>query len=92
MPLSQENQVELLKDILNNHQTDCCGSVAECEQVERLVKSLMVNSSVKQNVKAVLQEIYSYSQNGINSSDLNQYITSHQGRLSQWVDDIDNFS
>ncbi|RFU68727.1 hypothetical protein D0469_11355 [Peribacillus saganii] len=92
MPLSEKNQAELLKDILNNHQSDCCGSVAECEQVERIVKSLMVNSSVKENVKAVLQEIYSYSQNGINSSDLDQYITSHQGQLSQWVDEIDKFS
>ena len=41
MPLSHEHQISLIKDILNNQQTDCCGSVAEYEQVERLVKSLI---------------------------------------------------
>jgi hypothetical protein len=92
MPLSHENQVSLLKDILNDHQTDCCGSVAECEQVERLVKSLMVNNNINQNVKAVLEEIYRYSQSGINSSNLDEYITSQQGQLSDWVSEIDQFS
>ena len=51
MPLSHEHQMSLLKDILTNHQTDCCGSVSECEQVERLVKSLMINMDIDSNVK-----------------------------------------
>jgi hypothetical protein len=92
MPLSYKNQIELLSDILNNHQTDCCGSVSECEQMERLVKELMVNTNVHQGVKGSLQEIYQYSQNGINSSNLDGYITSHQNQLSQWVDNINQFS
>ncbi|MEH7583434.1 YtzH-like family protein, partial [Priestia megaterium] len=29
--------MNILKDILSNHQSDCCGTVAECEQVERLI-------------------------------------------------------
>ncbi|MFD0051116.1 YtzH-like family protein [Actinomycetes bacterium NPDC127524] len=92
MPLSHEHQVSLLKDILNNHQSDCCGSISECEQVERLVKSLMVNMDVHQNVKNVLEEIYRYSQGGINSGDLDEHITSHKGQLTQWVDDIGEYS
>ena len=32
MPLQYQDQVSLLKDILTNHQTDCCGSVSEYEQ------------------------------------------------------------
>ncbi|MEW9051919.1 MAG: YtzH-like family protein [Neobacillus sp.] len=92
MPLSHQDQVTLLKDILNNHQTDCCGSVAECEQLERLVKSLMVNSQVDQNVKNILQEVYNYSQHGAYSADLDQHIQSNQDHLSQWVHDIDSFS
>lgn len=62
MPLSHEHQMSLLKDILTNHQSDCCGSVSECEQVERLVKSLMVNMDIDSNVKTILTEIYDYSQ------------------------------
>lgn len=92
MPLNQQDQVNLLKDILSNHQTDCCGSVSECEQVERLVKSLMVNAEMDENVKNVLQEIYDYSQHGAQSADLDQHILSNQQRLSGWVNDMEQFS
>lgn len=89
MPLERQHQLEILKDILSNHQTDCCGSVSELEQLERLVKQLMVQSNTNH---PVLEQIYSYSQNGINSDDLDQHIESHQGQLSQWVSDVDQFS
>ncbi|MEH7414671.1 YtzH-like family protein [Neobacillus drentensis] len=92
MPLSHGDQVTLLKDILNNHQADCCGSVSECEQLERLVKSLMVNNQIDSNVKNILQEVYQYSQHGTQSADLDQHILSNQENLSQWVNDIDQFS
>jgi len=92
MPLNEQDQMNLLKDIINNHQLDCCGSVSECEQLERLVKSLMVNNNINQNVKYVLEEIYNYSQNGIASSNLDQHIESHQQDLSQWVTEMDQYS
>lgn len=92
MPLSHQDQVTLLKDILSNHQTDCCGSVSECEQLERLVKSLMVNSQVDQNVKSILEEVYNYGQQGAQTADLDQHIISNKENLSQWVDSIDHFS
>ncbi|MFF2449255.1 YtzH-like family protein [Neobacillus sp. NPDC058068] len=92
MPLSHDDQVTLLKDILNNHQADCCGSVAECEQLERLVKSLMVNTQVDENVKNILQEVYQYSQHGAQTADLDQHISSNQDNLSQWVNNIDQLS
>jgi hypothetical protein len=92
MPLSHDHQVTLLKDILNNHQTDCCGSVSECEQLERLVKSLMVNNQIDSNVKNILQEVYQYSQNGAQSVDLDHHISSNQENLSQWINDIDQLS
>jgi hypothetical protein len=92
MPLSHGDQVTLLKDILSNHQTDCCGSVAECEQLERLVKSLMVNTQVDQTVKNILQEVSLYGQHGSQTADLDQHILSNQENLSQWVSDIGQFS
>ncbi|PLT32240.1 YtzH-like family protein [Bacillus sp. V5-8f] len=91
MPLSHENQIYLLKDILYNQQSDCCGSVSECEQVERLVKSLMVNTNINDNIRVILEEIYRYSQDGVNSTDLQAHITSHQTDLNQWVDEIGRF-
>lgn len=92
MPLDHQDQVNLLKDILNNHQSDCCGSISECEQLERLVKSLMVNSNINTDVKTVLQEIYDYSQHGVQTQNLDQHIESNQQRLSEWVSDIDQYS
>lgn len=92
MPLEYQHQISILKDILSNHQTDCCGSVAECEQMERLIKSLMVNSNLNQDFKNVLQDIYSYSQTGKYTQHLNNHIHSHQNQLSAWVNDINQLS
>lgn len=88
MPLSHLDQITLLKDILNNHQVDCCGSVSECEQLERLVKSLLVDPNIDASVKPVLQEVYNYSQHGQYTQHLNSHIEANQDNLSQWVDQI----
>lgn len=92
MPLSHHDQITLLKDILSNHHTDCCGSVAECEQLERLVKSLLVNPSINNNIRPILEQVYSYSQNGINTQNLDDHILSNQSNLSQWVQDMNSYS
>ena len=92
MPLQYQDQVNLIKDILTNHQSDCCGSVSECEQLERLVKSLLANNQLNQQNSNTLNQIYSYSQNGVNSANLDQHIETHQQQLTQWVDHMDQFS
>lgn len=92
MPISQQDKLSLLKDILSNHQTDCCGSVSECEQLGRLVKSIMAHSSIGENSLTVLEDIYNYSQNGVNSTQLDEHIEAHQQELSQWVNNIDRLS
>ena len=92
MPLSQQHQVTILKDILMNHQSDCCGSVSECEQVERLVKSLLANGQVSEQIIPILNDIYTYSQNGINTDNLDNHINTHQDQLSSWVDSIDQYT
>ncbi|MBP2241458.1 hypothetical protein J2Z40_002021 [Cytobacillus eiseniae] len=92
MPISQQDQLNLLKDILSNHQTDCCGSVSECEQLERLVKSLLMNPTIDSQAKAVLEEIYYYSQSGVNATHLDNHIELHQNELSSWVNDINQYT
>ncbi|WP_226670194.1 YtzH-like family protein [Metabacillus litoralis] len=92
MPIQYHDQVSLLKDILSEHQSECCGTVAECEQLERVIKSLMVNSNTTPNVKNMLEEIYTYSQSGKNSKELDHHIQSHQDQLSQWVENINTYS
>jgi hypothetical protein len=92
MPIDYTHQMDILKDILSNHQMDCCGTVAECEQLERLIQSLIANPNIDQSVKQVLTDIYSYSQDGKYTQHLDNHILSHQNQLSQWIDDIDQLS
>ncbi|WP_078545012.1 YtzH-like family protein [Litchfieldia alkalitelluris] len=92
MGLNHTHQMDILKDILTNHESDCCGSVAECEQLERLIKSLLVNTNLEQNTKSLLTDIYSYSQQGKYTQHLDEHIVEHRGQLSQWISEIDQFS
>ncbi|HLU22821.1 MAG TPA: YtzH-like family protein [Bacillaceae bacterium] len=92
MSLNHQDQVNLLQDILVNHLEDCCGSVSECEQLGRLVKSLLTNSAVPSEMQPVLVDIYNYCQSGKNSPDLENHINTHQDELSQWVGQINSFS
>lgn len=92
MPIQYTDQLSLLKDILQNQQEDCCGSVSEYEQIERLVKALMVNGQIDREAIAILNEIYSYGQNGKNTQDSEQHIQTHQNELSSWVSQIDQFT
>ena len=92
MSLNYQHQYQLLQDILTNHSEDCCGSVAECEQLGRLVKSLMVNQNVQPEMIPILEDIYTYCQAGKNSSQLDTHINAHQENLSQWVGQIDLYS
>lgn len=92
MGLHYEHQVHLLKDILTDHQLDCCGTVAEYEQLERVIKSLMANTELDSNFKNVLEEVYRYSQSGISSKSIDSHIQEHQNSLSQWVEQMDSYS
>ena len=75
-----------------NHQTDCCGSVSECEQIERLIKSLLINSNIDQNNKDTLNKFITIVKVGKTQLILDQHIESHQQQLSQWVNNMDQFS
>ncbi|CAM3914818.1 YtzH-like family protein [Lederbergia lenta] len=92
MSLTHNNQVQLLEDILNNHLEDCCGTVSECQQLERLVQSLMENQAVPEQMKPLLEKVYSYCQEGSQAANLDNHIHSHQEDLSQWVGEIDTYS
>jgi hypothetical protein len=92
MPLNHEHQMTVLKDILTNHQCDCCGTIAECEQMERIIKSLMTNDNVADDTRTMLNDVYYYSQSGKYSPDLDQHISNHQNELSQWISGIDSLS
>lgn len=54
MPLDYTHQLTLLRDILQDHHTDCNGTPQECAQLERLANHLMQHGSVNSDVKTYL--------------------------------------
>ncbi|WP_102345239.1 YtzH-like family protein [Bacillus sp. Marseille-P3661] len=92
MPLSEQDQLSIIQDILKNHQYDCCSTVAEYQQMQRLIQSLMGHDGLSAELKNTLMDVYSYSQHGQNSSNMNDHINEHQGDLTSWINSIDDFN
>ncbi len=89
MELNTNNQLTLLMDLLDEHHSDCCGSVSEYQQITRLVKSLMQNNSIPdQQLHTLLPEIYHYGKNGESSRDIEAHITANNKQLAAWIDAI----
>lgn len=92
MPLNAEHQMNIVKDILSNHQSDCCGTVAECEQVERLIQSMLAKGHASTDVQATLQNVYKYTQDAKSAAHLDEHIQTNQQNLSQWVQELSTLS
>jgi hypothetical protein len=88
MTINHEHQLIVLKDLLSDHQADRSGTVSECEQIERLAKSLMANDAVHSRLKNTLSDIYTYSQNGKNATDLSSHIEEHEQQLAEWMNEL----
>ncbi|MCM3002842.1 YtzH-like family protein [Priestia koreensis] len=92
MPLDYSHQMGVLKDILSDHQLDCCGTASECAQVGRLIESMLANSTTNERLKDTLHHIYAYTQTAKDCPDLNQHIHTNQQNLSQWVNELSTLS
>ncbi|WP_053218861.1 YtzH-like family protein [Virgibacillus senegalensis] len=89
MTKNVQNQLDLLYDILTEHSEECCGSVAECQQIQRLVKSMIADNSVgESSLQQHLTAIYDYSRQGELVQNLNEHIESNQENLQEWINAI----
>lgn len=89
MTLNINHQLTLLMDLLDEQRNDCCGNVAEYEQITRLVKSLMQNNELTdQQLQQLLPEIYAYGKDGESSSNIEAHITANNQQLATWVEAI----
>lgn len=88
MPLDYTHQLELLKDILTNQLEDCCGTISECEQLQRVIASLHEKGNLDNEARELLESIYAYSSAGKGSPDLDSHINTHRDKLAQWVGSI----
>jgi hypothetical protein len=87
MPINTKDQLTILNDILQNQLDDCCGTVSECQQIQRLIQSILAKTDSMQ-LSTALQDIYQYSQTAVNSPDLDGYVSNNQHQLSSWIDTV----
>jgi hypothetical protein len=88
MGLNRQHQLQLIKDILTDHQLDCCGTVAEYEQVGRVIQLMLAKEDLDADIRQLLTDIYDYSQKGTSVSSIDAHIEEHQSHLSEWVENI----
>src|SRR5690625_6939416 len=68
MTLSVNHQLMLLHDILDEHHLDHSASVAEHQQIKRIVQTILANNSISdEQLLELLPEIYNYGQKGESS-------------------------
>ncbi|GAA0433674.1 MAG: YtzH-like family protein [Bacillota bacterium] len=89
MTLNVNNQLTLLKDLLDEQKLDCCGNVSEYQQITRIVQSLMNNSNVTdKQLMQLLPEIHYYGKEGEKTQDIEQHITANNDNLNNWINAI----
>ena len=93
MPLTTKDQMNVLYDLLSEQAEECCGSVSEYQQIQRLARSLLSKKATNNDdFLQMLPQIYDYGRDGEATEDDNQYVTSNQAQLNEWVHSIQNIN
>lgn len=85
MYLSEQNQLTLLHDLLDDQITYKTVSIDEYKQIKKLVQALMTNESAKGELLNVLPEIYYYGIKGEHAQSLYCHIYEHEHKIKQWL-------
>ncbi|MBM7554916.1 YtzH-like family protein [Thalassobacillus pellis] len=87
MPLTVNDQLNVLYDLLSEQCEDGCGTIAECEQIARLVHSLQakLDDDAYHDFRSQLPAIYKYSSNLHSDDQFEDHIISNQANLKQWT-------
>lgn len=91
MQLSTQHKLQLLLDILEDHQSDCTGSANECAQIKRLADSILFNNElVNKDLEKALSSISTYGQTGANLDNLSEHVDAHRNEFSGWLQTVTN--
>ena len=85
MTLTIKDQLTLLHDLLDEQMIDSSGSIAEYQQIKRLVQAMVANNKI--NDKQLLQllpEIYNYGRQGEIAQSLPEHITTNLENIENW--------
>src|SRR5690625_4679549 len=85
MPLSLNNQLTLLHDLLDEQAIYQTADVDEYKQIKRVVRSLMASGQItNEELLQLLPEIYYYGIQGEHSYNLNELISENEHNLDYW--------
>lgn len=89
MQLSMQNKLQLLCDILDEHQSNSSGSPNEYAQLQRLTASILAQKDLsEQDIQDVLTSIHQYGKKGAALSDCSRHIDDHQDQFSHWINTV----
>ncbi|WP_026907524.1 YtzH-like family protein [Paucisalibacillus globulus] len=90
MSLTVNHQLELLMDLLDEQQSECCAQVSEYQQIKRLVKSMMANNTITdEQLLQLLPEIYNYGRQGESVQNQEEHITTNIDNITNWISAIE---
>jgi hypothetical protein len=90
MSLTVNHQLELLMDLLDEQQSECCAQVSEYHQIKRLVKSMMANNTITdEQLLALLPEIYNYGRQGESVQNQEEHIITNKDNINNWINAIE---
>jgi hypothetical protein len=93
MSLTVNHQRELLMDLLDEQQSECCAQVSEYQQIKRLVKSMMANNTITdEQLLQLLPEIYNYGRQGESVQNQEEHITTNIDNITNWISAIEQTS
>ncbi|MFS0751070.1 YtzH-like family protein [Oceanobacillus sp. 1P07AA] len=90
MTLNVSNQLTLLSDILDEQHGECCASVSECQQIGRLVQSILDRDQITdEQLLTILPEIYNYGRQGEQAQSLPNHVSSNIDNIKHWINAIE---
>ncbi|MCE7791436.1 YtzH-like family protein [Salipaludibacillus sp. CUR1] len=89
MSISYHHQLELLKDILENQQSEHYGSHDEFHQLQSLVNSLMQNGAISAELKELLLSVEQYAYQHDKEG---QHSTVSSAELNSWIQQVDSIN
>jgi len=89
MTLSVNDQLRLLHDLLDEQMVDNTGSVAEYQQIKRLIQKIIANNKISdEQLLQLLPEIYNYGRLGEIAQSSPEHITSNIDNIENWKNAI----
>lgn len=89
MTLSVNDQLTLLYDLLDEQMIEHAGSVAEYQQIKRLIQELTAKDKItNEQLIQLLPEIYNYGRQGEIAQNLSEHITTNKENIKHWTNTI----